>query len=70
MIEKLESAGLGFYVKATETQQRLGWEHTLCKAHNLSLLHTTPVSYLMKVTTCNVNKMSWALLHVIKEMKM
>ena len=24
MIEKLESAGLGFYVKATETQQKLG----------------------------------------------
>ena len=24
MIEKLESAGLGFYVKATETQQTLG----------------------------------------------
>ena len=23
-IEKLESAGLGFYVKATETQQKLG----------------------------------------------
>ena len=24
MIENLESAGLGFYVKATETQQKLG----------------------------------------------
>ena len=24
MIEMLESAGLGFYVKATETQQKLG----------------------------------------------
>ena len=24
MIEKLESAGLGFYVRATETQQKLG----------------------------------------------
>ena len=24
MIKKLESAGLGFYVKATETQQKLG----------------------------------------------
>ena len=24
MIEKLESAGLGFYVKASETQQKLG----------------------------------------------
>ena len=24
MISKLESAGLGFYVKATETQQKLG----------------------------------------------
>ena len=24
MIEKLESTGLGFYVKATETQQKLG----------------------------------------------
>ena len=24
MIGKLESAGLGFYVKATETQQKLG----------------------------------------------
>ena len=24
MIDKLESAGLGFYVKATETQQKLG----------------------------------------------
>ena len=24
MIEKLESAGLGFYVKATEIQQKLG----------------------------------------------
>ena len=24
MIEKLESAGQGFYVKATETQQKLG----------------------------------------------
>ena len=24
MIETLESAGLGFYVKATETQQKLG----------------------------------------------
>lgn len=24
MIEKLESAGLGFFVKCTETQERLG----------------------------------------------
>ena len=24
MIKKLESAGLGFYVRATETQQKLG----------------------------------------------
>lgn len=24
MIKKLESAGLGFYVKATQTQQKLG----------------------------------------------
>ena len=24
MIKKLESAGLGFYVKATETQEKLG----------------------------------------------
>ena len=31
MIEKLESAGLGFYVKATETQQKLGTNMcTLC----------------------------------------
>ena len=29
MIERLESAGLGFYVKATETQQKLGWESVL-----------------------------------------
>ena len=27
MIKKLESAGLGFYVKATETQQKLGKMH-------------------------------------------
>ena len=31
MIKKLESAGLGFYVKATETQQKLG---------GYSVLHT------------------------------
>ena len=29
MIEKLESAGLGFYVKATETQQKLGELHAM-----------------------------------------
>ena len=29
MIKKLESAGLGFYVKATETQEKLG-EFTNC----------------------------------------
>ena len=30
MIEKLESAGLGFYVKATETQQKLGEFTIIC----------------------------------------
>jgi len=29
MIEKLESAGLGFYMRATETQQKLGTENVI-----------------------------------------
>ena len=30
MISKLESAGLGFYVKASEAQERLGFSAMLC----------------------------------------
>ena len=32
MIEKLETAGLGFYVRATETQQKLGM---YMQSHNM-----------------------------------
>ena len=39
MIEKLENAGLGFYVRHTDTQQRLG-ELSNCKLHiSLATLH-------------------------------
>ena len=33
MIKKLESAGLGFYVKYTETQDRLGMVHCSILKH-------------------------------------
>ena len=38
MIEKLESAGLGFYVRATETQQKLG---KCANANGCSLMRGT-----------------------------
>ena len=40
MIEKLESAGLGFYVKATETQQKLG-EFTVFVGSSLYSCHSS-----------------------------
>ena len=38
MIEKLESAGLGFYVRATETQQKLGTDIVHMSVPSLQLI--------------------------------
>jgi len=44
MVEKLESAGLGFYVRATETQQKLGTDTVIYILYivKFSLLYDCP----------------------------
>jgi len=44
MIKKLESAGLGFYMRATETQQKLGINTHTHIAHITSRFNCTPGS--------------------------